>query len=838
MKRKLSILLVVAMILSMLPTSAFAASKTNVSTVTTTAGNSFLITDANVPKLYVTPAGNTGVTPDANGFLYLDVVLNNAEWTKITLDSKFGSTVPGSYVGAGNAFNLIDANVRAVYVISKTKAQFVLNGTGLDAAVAGSDFASATIALPAKVLAAGAATATVNGIGFTTETVTFAVAGSSGTVMSVSDVNRSARKIDIGTIVIEETTAGTFRGSNGAATPVAVTSSGTAGNLQFTLTTPGDFEWGNDAAIAAGITVLNADYSGTITAVASASSSASASSLKDTLLITIPNYKNGSGRQAVITVNKAIINVGSKATEGEVKVNLKQATGVNMPTAKVVVGQYADYGVLVTAQANQAKEIIAGYKWSYDKFEGFKGDADDNQNGRAVSIVLDETVSESWWSGRKTVITMPHKDIRIKKVIVEVNDNIYHDQASTTGAILNGTMFTSMPADEDYVAKAEYEITDSTSSTESAWGVPTEFFTSPDELDTFTLQDVKVSTAKRGLVRFTVYADVPLGYGKEELVMTVGGPALDKDTEVTVAKIIQPIKLVSTTNEQQLGYKGVVLTDVDVVETFPGAIQKDTKLTFGMGDNFGFTGAGSFKVLTENADAFRFTTETTSAKVGNVTSTGANTYSGLKTLELAIRNESAIASSVQIVDPKTTFDRTWPEGDYKLEVKIANISNENKVVTKKLGSVSDSDYVKIVTPAMDKDGQGTQSLVVTAGSKDYTVGVNKMTAPVAAFTDSASRMQVPVRAITEGLGYAVNWSDADQSVTITAKGYVVQFIIGSKVVTVNGVKAFEMDTTAQLVNDSTFVPLRGLAQAINVGLTFDDAKQAATFNPNAVYTAK
>jgi len=818
MKKKLSILLAATMALSMVPTSAFAASKASVSTVVAKSGTTYEAVvnpeegtaTVNPPVVYVLPTSGTGITTGAGASdLYLDVTLNNAEWAEAILENNTGSGVDGFYPNADYVLNEnstpTDADdtygtfagdtstVKGVYFLSKTKAQFVVDATVIDTT-------SKPVVLPmfTKIKGEGAATATVSGNGFTTETVTFATATTGGTLMTVSEVNKSATLVKMGTLLIQETTANTFVPNT------------TTGDLEFTLKASSYFTWTGTPSVS----LLNA--TGTVSVLNDFDN--------ETWTISIDNYSNTSKRQATIVVNNAELKVGSKAKEGDVKVTLNKISGSTLPTANLVVGAYTEYGVTVQAQEGEKKEIIAGYAYDYDKFEGFEANEDDNSNGRAIAIELNEEVEDSWWSGRKTVITMPANNIRIKKVVVEANDAVYN---ATTAM---SALFTDSADDNFKSFTVDYNSTDSVTEFE---GTATSsernatIFTSGDELDTFTLSTIDVAANEKAKVRFIVYVNVPLG-ASEELIFTVGGSALEEDKEIKVADVIQPIKLTTTTNEQQLGYKGVKLSNVVVTETFPGALQNGTKLTFTLKDGMAFTGSDGYEVTEGGDDAFRFTSETTSATVGKATLTAG-------VLNITLRNESEVASQVTIKAPKIDLNRTWPEGDYKLEVAIASAG---ATTITSGGTAADADYLKVVTPAMDKEAQGTQQLAISAGSTDYTVGTVKATAPVAPFIDSNSRIQVPVRAITEGLGYAVNWSDADDTVTITAKGYVVQMKIGSTAVTVNGVKAFDMDTTAQIVDGYTFVPLRGLAQALNVGVTWADDTKTATFDPNVGYTAK
>ncbi|WP_258359164.1 copper amine oxidase N-terminal domain-containing protein [Moorella sulfitireducens (nom. illeg.)] len=83
------------------------------------------------------------------------------------------------------------------------------------------------------------------------------------------------------------------------------------------------------------------------------------------------------------------------------------------------------------------------------------------------------------------------------------------------------------------------------------------------------------------------------------------------------------------------------------------------------------------------------------------------------------------------------------------------------------------------------------------------------------------RTLIPVRAVTEGLGAAVNWDEAANAVTITKNGITVVLIPGSTEVTVNGTK-INLDVPALLISNRTFVPLRFLGEVFKDEVNYDE----------------
>ena len=76
------------------------------------------------------------------------------------------------------------------------------------------------------------------------------------------------------------------------------------------------------------------------------------------------------------------------------------------------------------------------------------------------------------------------------------------------------------------------------------------------------------------------------------------------------------------------------------------------------------------------------------------------------------------------------------------------------------------------------------------------------------------RTLIPIRALTENMGFEVAWDGEDQSVRITKDGNLIELNIGSNIVKKNG-QLIELDTSAELIDSTTFVPLRFISESLN-----------------------
>lgn len=95
-----------------------------------------------------------------------------------------------------------------------------------------------------------------------------------------------------------------------------------------------------------------------------------------------------------------------------------------------------------------------------------------------------------------------------------------------------------------------------------------------------------------------------------------------------------------------------------------------------------------------------------------------------------------------------------------------------------------------------------------------------------------NRTLVPIRAIVEKLGAAVEWNDKDKIVTIQIDNKLIKLQIGNNIAEVNG-KKVSIDDTNPLVkpiimNDRTMVPLRFVAEQIGCTVNWDNASRKIT----------
>jgi Skp family chaperone for outer membrane proteins len=86
------------------------------------------------------------------------------------------------------------------------------------------------------------------------------------------------------------------------------------------------------------------------------------------------------------------------------------------------------------------------------------------------------------------------------------------------------------------------------------------------------------------------------------------------------------------------------------------------------------------------------------------------------------------------------------------------------------------------------------------------------------------RTLIPVRAVSEALGAKVEYDDVEKIVTITKDEKVVVFSLTEGTVTVNE-ETVEIDVPAEVMNNRTMVPLRFIAEQLELSVEWDQETQ-------------
>jgi len=329
-----------------------------------------------------------------------------------------------------------------------------------------------------------------------------------------------------------------------------------------------------------------------------------------------------------------------------------------------------------------------------------------------------------------------------------------------------------------------------------------------------------------------------------DLKVKVGGTA-GLTGELTVAKIVAPVKAeAAAAPEVKIGsvYEA---GDVTITEVAAGAIKDDKWLILDLPQGVRFVSAPKVEVTEGDLKIEEDSVKT--QKDGEEDDNQVAVY---------IDSESSTASKIKISGMKYIVDRTVPEGDVVFKVKgdaVVEVNdkaevddyydiNNNKVMVDNVVAFNlDSDHkvfsktttaaktanAKVVTPAA---GGFTGTATFVIGQTTYKVNDKEMTMDVAPYI-KGDRTFLPVRYVANALGVEdsnIMWNEADQSVIIIKGDRVVKMVIGSNEMFINGV-SFAMDVAPEIVDPGrTMLPLRFVAQSLGADVQWDAATQTAT----------
>ncbi len=97
------------------------------------------------------------------------------------------------------------------------------------------------------------------------------------------------------------------------------------------------------------------------------------------------------------------------------------------------------------------------------------------------------------------------------------------------------------------------------------------------------------------------------------------------------------------------------------------------------------------------------------------------------------------------------------------------------------------------------------------------------------------RTMLPMRLIAQELGCEVVWNADAQQVYVVNDAYTVVFGINQKTGYQNGTE-FTMDVPPMIINDRTMLPVRALAQALDLNITWDDPNRTVSITSKTTST--
>ncbi|WP_282938961.1 stalk domain-containing protein [Paenibacillus sp. RC67] len=135
-------------------------------------------------------------------------------------------------------------------------------------------------------------------------------------------------------------------------------------------------------------------------------------------------------------------------------------------------------------------------------------------------------------------------------------------------------------------------------------------------------------------------------------------------------------------------------------------------------------------------------------------------------------------------------------------------------------------YLKTVNQSGGSAASIPQFVPISNGSPTIQVYIEgKLQAYEQAPVNWNGSVLVPLRAIFESLGAAVEWNSSTQTVTATKEGKTIVLTIGSNIAYVNG-SPVTLNAAAQLINGNTMVPVRFVSEALGGLVEWNEAAQS------------
>ena len=345
-----------------------------------------------------------------------------------------------------------------------------------------------------------------------------------------------------------------------------------------------------------------------------------------------------------------------------------------------------------------------------------------------------------------------------------------------------------------------------------------------------------------GKLEFTLTLVAEPGF-TGDVTLKVEGAGMDKAQEVKIAKFVSPYTVEAAQNDLIIDYRNTkVPTNVVVKEAEEGLWAKNSEFKFKV-EKFEDKDFEDDATYTED-DKSGLEVKTIKNKLGfKVDKESSDAAAAVTISDISLYMSRYLAAGAYDLQLNTTgsdyfmaqyvYGVPAPTGDAKDERSVAyqyynNDDSFNHTVKE--------GFINIITAGRDQDDASfTKKVVVPVGEKYLIAGEEQVVLDVPAYISAQGYTMLPVRAVATALGINNNnvlWNQASRTVTILYGQRIITMVAGQKVVTVNG-NTIPASATVQIKDGRTFLPMRDLATALGVtDITWDAATKTATMNGN------
>ena len=333
-----------------------------------------------------------------------------------------------------------------------------------------------------------------------------------------------------------------------------------------------------------------------------------------------------------------------------------------------------------------------------------------------------------------------------------------------------------------------------------------------------------------------------------DVVLKLTGDAVEEQ-EVTIAKFVKPYVVEAQQNDMQIDYRNTEIpTSVVIKEAEAGLWDKNTEFRLAL-DKIEFDDEGKIAVddksgleikddeIKEKDGVLYFTVDSRSDdEPAVVTLSGMQLYMDRSlpagAYDLDVYSPTMLGAKatdkVSAVDGYLSQAILKPASEKENKV-IANINDDFYSETAKAG------FVNIVTAGREDTDSFTTKVVVPVGEKYVISGETKQEIPVPAYINADGYTMLPLRAVSVALGINSNnvlWDQASRTATVMYGSKIISMTYGQKVVYVNAAP-IPASTSVEIKENRMFLGLRDLGNALGVtDITWDAATKTATLNGN------
>ena len=831
MRRKLAALLAGAMVLTSLPMVSFAVSTNRVSRVPVIAKDQ---TIGEVGGSYLTIEEKDYFMEEIKAGEYFNLILKNGKWEDVseTLYNPKGEEADNQFVN----FDKFDGYTMKKLTDTKVQIQVYKNTSVTDR----KEFAFAIPLDNVKCTEEADVELTIDDYDSGVSKGTYVIAEFAKDATKAKIDSKSFNNVlDLNTLEIEELKIGTLKN----------------GELRLEILND-DFAWIWNPGVASEVTV---EGDGTLSNAKIKAVIDDVKSSNSVLVLEIRGIDADADetreQRATLYISGLQIIAKRNADFGEVEVEIDGShdDGCGVTKEVLKVGEYVDFGIKVSVA--EEKDLVAGY----DK--------------QTYKITLEEVVQGSWASERRTTIKFPDYVRIVDKSAVKIidadcenigvrrKDYLYVDDDDNVVK----SKYAYMECDDHWIDFANIKKEDSTKTTKLVFEVTLEAKAASSGDITATFEGNALLGYEEELVLGEV--TVPFTVDVEAKELKAGLKVQDAGTitvtETDKGKLTKGTKLyfeledyVSWETKPEVKVDGDIEVEASILEekavdkyfeTVPTRsytyevydANTYTKLKLDPDDDDedkedkfaeGLTWTQVLEVLkkyedNEKIDPYvrRRTTTSTLSRIYEYEF--AKTSGRVLVVEVKKASRKQ-ASTITLEGAKLLVDRTIPEGTFDMAVRTLGDKWNG------WGSWYKDLYVDIITPNtedIEQSKNAKYTATFTLDSVNYTVDGVTLQADVAPYAKDG-RIMVPVRYVSQGLG--VSADDvlyANKTVTIMNGDRIVQLVLGSNIMRVNGAEIM-MDTAAEAKDGRVFVPMGWIAKGLGVPVQWDNNTKTATFN--------